>query len=183
MGSPIPLLSCHTPSLTPSPASPALPFRRQWISLLMLPSPSSRPVLPHHLLQPTPATHTPASPILLPLSIPCLPLPAPCPLPGVHTTVPPQQQPESGPEVMDGFQNHWVSPGSFEAEQELLESQVFLFSLGLCSFGPNLAHSYQAVQNACQTLELGKSRKDLEKKKYPRQNSPEALLLTANVAV
>lgn len=84
---------------------------------------------------------------------------------------------------MDGFQNHWVSPGSFEAEQELLESQVFLFSLGLCSFGPNLAHSYQAVQNACQTLELGKSRKDLEKKKNPRQNSPEALLLTANVAV
>lgn len=163
MGSPILFLSCHTPSLTPSPVSPALSFKHQWISLLMLLSPSPSSVLPHYLLQPTPAT--PASSILLPLSIPCIPLPAPCPRLGVCTAIPPQQQPESGPEVMDGFQNYWVSPGSFEAEQELLESQVFLFSLGLYAFGPNLAHSYQAVQNACQTLELGKSREDLEKKK------------------
>jgi len=107
-----------------------LPFRSQPLIFTVPSAPSSAtgikllhilptlpgPLLAHELPQPLPCcAQSPSSPILLPLNITCFLLLALCPFPGVHAAFPPRQQSESGPEVMDGFQNCLVSPGSFEA--------------------------------------------------------------------
>lgn len=111
------------------------PFGHYWIfSLPLLPShlhhaistlqQQEENLCPSFLILLVPCWHTdsslprymqaPMSPTPLPLNTPCFPLLAPCHFPGMHTAFPPQRQSESGPEVMDVFQNRLVSPGSFE---------------------------------------------------------------------
>lgn len=95
---------------------PSTPMPATVIKLVHIPSAPPGPLLAHKAPQSVShCVQTPASPTLLPLNIPCLFLPAPCPFTGVHAAFPPRQQSESGTEVMDGFQNGLVSPGSFEA--------------------------------------------------------------------